>query len=152
MSASLEFRKALAEGDFRRIRQLHSAVLPHLPVPENDAAAEISMHMARTQADWLAVRPRCYSHAWLVERGFPSQLPDDLKPNAERLYPRIVEAVFVSANSNSPFLKPIAKQVQGAMCEAVEDCFANGDREPELVRSRMMEARQTTFRKLLGVK
>jgi hypothetical protein len=150
MSAQLEFRRALADGDYRRLRSLHSLAVPHLPAPETDHAAEVSLHMARTQAEWLGDRPRCYSHAWLVERDLPSQLPDSLKPKASRLYPRVVEAVFVSANSNSPLVRPIAKQAQRAMCAAVEDCFANGDRDPWLVRSRMMEARDTTFRRLLG--
>ena len=150
MSAQSEFRRALEEADHRRLRELHAIVVPHLPPPESDEAAEITLHMARTQAQWLSDRKRCYSHAWLIERSLPSQLPDNLKAKAERLYPRIAEAVFVSANSQSPLVKPIAKIAQAAMCEAVEDAYANGDRDPVLVRSRMLEARDTTFRRLLG--
>jgi hypothetical protein len=150
MSVEAQFRAALREGDFHLLRVLHSAAFPHLPAPESDDAAEVSLHMARTQSDWLADRARCYSHAWLAERGLPSQLPDELKPKADRLYPRIVEAVFVSANTNSALLKPVAMQVQRSMCDAVEDCFANGDRDPALVRTRMAEARARTFRALIG--
>lgn len=150
MSTETEFRRALEEGDFRRLRALHSALLPHIPEPTTDAAAEISLHMARTQADWLDLRKRAWSHRWLSERGLPSQLPDELKPKAERLYPVITEAVFVSANTNSPLLKPVAQQIQRSMCDAVEDCFANGDRDPHLVRKRMQESRETTLKQLLG--
>lgn len=150
MSVQAEFRTALESGDYRRLRVLHSAVAPHLPAPPDDEAAEISLHMARTQAEWLGEKPRCYSHAWLTERGLPSQLPDALKPKAERLYPRIVEAVFVSCNSNSALLKPVAKMAQKAACDAVEDCYANGDRDPVLVRARIREAKDRTFKALLG--
>lgn len=150
MSAQAAFREALTNGDVTMVMRLHSAALPHLPAPKTRDAAEAAMHMARSQADWLNDNARCYSHAWLVERGLPSQLPDRLKPKAERLYPRIVEAVLISANTNSPFLKPVVAEVQRAMSDAVEDCFANGDRDPETVRERMQDARVRTFKQLLG--
>lgn len=144
-----QFRAALASGDVDLCQKLHNVLFPHVPATDR-AGAETAMHMARSQAEWLPDRARCYSHAWLVERGLPSQLPDRLKPEAERLYPRIVEAVFVSANTNSAALKPLAKIVQAEMCNVVEDCFANGDRDPELVRSRMLDARARTVQQLLG--
>lgn len=150
MAAASDLRLILEKGDYRALRRFHSELLPHVPAPQSDQDAEVSLHMARTQAEWLSERARCYSHAWLVERGMPSQLPDSLKPQAERLYPRIAEAVFVSVNSNSPLIKPIVPLVQQAMCDAVEDCFANGDRDPALVRGRMQEAREKTFRSLVG--
>jgi hypothetical protein len=150
MSAAA-FREVLEQGDFRRLRQLHASVMPHLPAPKSDEEAEVALHMARTQAAWMGDRPRCYSHAWLIERSLPSQLPDELKPTAERLYPRIVDAVFISANTNSPLLKPVAKLAQAAMSDAVEDCYANGDKDPAIVRAQMEDARKRTFSTLLGV-
>lgn len=151
MSAAA-FREALAAGDVAAVMRLHSQALPHLPAPESRDAAEASMHMARTQAEWLHDQKRCYSHAWLTERGFPSQLPDNLKPKAERLFPVIAEGVLVSINTNSPAFKPVAAEAQRAACDAVEDCYANGDTDPALVRSRILEARERTFRTLAGIK
>lgn len=148
--AQHEFRMILATADVRALREAHARLFPHLPAPKDDDEAAISLHMARTQAAWLSERARCYSHAWLTERALPSQLPDELKPTAERLYPRVVEAVFVSANTASPALKPVVAEVQRAMSDAVEDCYANGDRDPALVRARMAEARNRTFKELLG--
>lgn len=153
MSAQAVIKEVLEKADAAAFRRHWGDIFPHLAGkgPKTDAEAEISLHMARTQSEWLADRKRCYSHAWLIERGLPSQLPDNLKAKADRLYPRVVEGVFISANSNSPLIKPIAKLAQAAMCDAVEDAYANGDTAPTLVRSRIQEARQRTFRKLLGV-
>lgn len=109
------------------------------------------MHMARTQMPNVTFKARAYSHRWLTERGFPSQLPDELKPRAERIYPVVTDAVFISANSHSPILKPIMPLVQGAMSDAVEDCYANGDKEPLLVRGRIQEARRKSIKQLVGI-
>lgn len=151
MSAQSEFIAALERGDVREVRRISEALHPHLPRAESDAAAEISMHMARTQVDALPLQTRVYSHRWLTERSLPSQLPDELKPSAERLFPTVAEAVFVSANVFNPEFKPAAAIVQRAMCDAVEDAYANGDREPSLVRRLMGEARRKTWKQLIGV-
>lgn len=152
MSAQSEFHAALETGDVRMVRKASAIAFPHLPQPETAEAAEASMHMARTQLDTLPLDARAWSHCWLTERGLPSQLPDELRPKAEQMFPVIAEGVFVSANSNSPALKPAAKLVQAAMSDAVEDCYANGDRNPKIVRARIEEARKRTFRELLGEK
>lgn len=149
MSAQSEFHAALEAGDLALVRRAAAILFPHLPMPADTEAAEASMHMARTQMP-ISFKARAYSHRWLSERGLPSQLPDELKPKAERMYPVIAEAVFVSANSNSPAMKPVAKLVQAAMSDAVEDCYANGDRDPMLVRARIQEARRGTLKALVG--
>lgn len=151
MSAQSEFIAALERGDVREVRRISEALNPHLPRAENDASAEVSMHMARTQVDALPLKTRAYSHRWLTERALPSQLPDDLRPGAERMFPAVAEAVFVSANVHNPALKPAAAIVQRAMCDAVEDAYANGDREPGLVRRLMHDARRKTWKQLIGV-
>lgn len=151
MSAQSEFHAALESGDVRLVRCASAKLFPHLPQPASAEDAETAMHMARTQMPSVSFKARAWSHRWLTERGLPSQLPDALKPKAERMYPVVVDAVFVSANSNSPSLKPVAKLVQHAMSDAVEDCYANGDKEPMIVRARIEEARARTFRQLLGV-
>jgi hypothetical protein len=147
VSAQTEFHAALESGDVQLVRRASARLFPHLPQPTDANAAETSMHMARTQMPDVTFKARAWSHRWL-----PSQLPDELKPKAERMYPVIADAVFVSANSNSPALKPVAKLVQGAMSDAVEDCYANGDKEPRIVRARIEEARKRTFRELLGAR
>lgn len=149
MSAQSEFHAALEAGDLALVRKAAAVLFPHLPMPADKEAAEASMHMARTQMP-ITFRARAWSHRWLTERNLPSQLPDELKPKAERMYPVVAEAVFVSANSNSPAMKPVAQLVQTAMSDAVEDCYANGDREPTLVRARIQEARRNTFKALVG--
>ncbi len=108
------------------------------------------MHMARTAAKSVTFRLRAYSHRWLLERGLPSQLPDSLKPAADRLYPSVVEAVGFSVNFRSSILAPAAAEVQSAVTAVIEDCYANGDRDPELVRGRMLDTKDATIRKLFG--
>lgn len=124
--------------------------MPGMPQPETREQAEIVMHIARTEADSVRFSARAYSHRWLTERSLPSKLPDKLKPNAERLYPRVVEAVGVSVNFRSKYLAPAAREVQAAMNEAVEDCYANGDTEPEIVRQQMDAARNRALKSLFG--
>ncbi len=149
MSAQAEFRQALETGDVALLMRIHPILFPHAPAAPDRAAGEVQMHMARTQADWMALKPRAYSHRWLLERDYPSQLPDQLKPKAERLYPVVVEAVLVSANTNSPLLKPAMKLVQQAMSDAVEEAAADGKlSDSPFVRRRIQEARVRTMDQL----
>lgn len=151
MSRQSEFVRALESGDVKLVQKASKILFPQMPQPVDVAAAESSMHMARTQMPEISFKARAYSHAWLVERGLPSQLPDELRPRAERLHPRIVEAVFISANTNSALLKPVAKLAQGAMCDAVEDIYADKTSpDPLLVRREIQRARDRTFKQLLG--
>lgn len=150
MDAPTAFRAALEAGDIAAVRALWSAVSPHLPQPANDAEAEVSLHLARTAADSVSLDRRAWSHRWLTERGYPSQLPDRLRPSAERLYPRVVEAVGISVNLKSPVLQPAAPIITRRMSDVVEDMFANGDREPVLVKRRMLAAKADEMRRLFG--
>lgn len=150
MGAQSEFRTLLANGDVAALRAAWHRLAPHLPQPQNDEQAEIVMHHARTLTDSLSLRARAYSHRWLDERGLPSGLPDFLKAKAERMYPRIVEGVGISVNSSSALLRPATVEIRRAMEDAVSDAYANGDRDPELVRGRMVEARQRVYKALFG--
>jgi hypothetical protein len=85
---------------------------------------------------------RAYSHSWLCERGLPSALPDHLKPKADRLYPRVVEAVGVSVKDLSGRRREYARRLEMAMADAVAEAYADGRREPEFVKARMQEARE----------
>lgn len=102
--------------------------------------------MARTQAQTIPPHLRFYSHRWLLDHGLPSQLPDRLRPAAERMYPRKVDAVGVAVRSQVP---EVRTAITGAMSNAVADCYANGDRDPEVVKPRMMAARARERRGLM---
>ncbi len=148
MAAPDQFRQYLADGDVDGLVGLWAQANPGLPRPETREQAEIWMHYARTRAETIPLRPRAYSHAWLLERSLPSGLPDALKPSAQKLYPVIVEAVGVSVNFGSSLLKPAAAIVQRAMCDAVEEAYADGRREPAFVKRRMAIAKRRAFKQL----
>lgn len=135
--------------DVAGMKRLAAETMPHIP-PQSDADVLASLHMARTQAESLPLRLRAYSHSWLMERGLPSQLPDALKPSAERLYPRVVTGVGISVNFKAPELKPAGDLIRKAMEAAVEDCYADGREDPAYVKPRMIEAGQKERRKLFG--
>lgn len=140
-----QFRSALEDGDVAALRAIWAQAMPHLPQPATDAEATVVMHHARTGAESLPLAKRAYSHAWLVERGYPSGLPDRLKPTAERLYPRVLKAVGVAVRAAYP---EVGKAVQQAMCAAVEELHADGvdldDRDR--VRGLMHERRDHALR------
>ena len=141
-----EFRQCLERGDWRAAQKLWAHVFPGYPPPKTDEEAEQTMHVARTGMKSLKLKPRAYSHAWLRERGLvnASQLPDNLRQSAERLYPVIVEGVGIAvglAGSASPARKQFAAGLRDVMSEAVADCYANGDKDPGIVKARILSAR-----------
>lgn len=150
MSVSVEFRDALEQGDIRLLRRMWGEISPHLPQPKNDHDAEIVMHRARTEASMVNFNKRAYSHRWLTERGYPSGLPDHLKPRAERLYPTVVEAVGIAVLASSRAMAPAALEIRSAMSNAVEDAFAEGRKDTAFVSVRMQEARTRALRGLFG--
>lgn len=150
MSAHSEFQRALAEGDVRLLRRIWRTVFPHLPEPKDAAEAEATMHVARTAAESVPLKARAYSHRWCEERGLPSQLPDKLKPSAERMYPKIVEAVGIACKTSKDWLKPAMPIIEKAMTDVVEDAFASGERDPGLIRDRIQFARTDTMKRLFG--
>lgn len=150
--SSSAFLALLEAGDVKGLRSAWTKVAPHLPQPETFEHAEISMHYARTITKGVMFRKRAYSHAWLCERGLPSGLPDELRPKAERIYPRIGLAVGISVNARNPLLKPIVGEVRKAMEHAVLDAEAEGKlADAPFVKQRMTEARERTYKQLLGV-
>ena len=146
-------RRCLLDLDVAGVRALWAKQAPHLPQPKDDAEALVAVHVARTEARTLPLDARAYSHRWLVERGYPSRLPDKFKPRAERLYPQVVEGVGIVVAAASDVTKPILGEVRRAMSDAVEDCYAGSRKpEPEQVRRSMTNARVATVRGLLGIK
>lgn len=151
MKGSDQFRQALEDGDYRQVAAIDKIVNPHLPPITSDADAETTMHIARTSASKVLFRKRAYSHRWLIERGLPSQLPDRLRPRAEQLCPKVVQAVGIACGTGKEWLKPALEIVRGSMEHAVEECFADNEYDPAVVKSRMMEARQRTNKQLFGL-
>lgn len=62
----------------------------------------------------------------------------------EEVKPRIVEAVFTSANIGSlgPQKSPLAGMIERAMSDAVTKAYADGVHDPDEMRKLMQEARQ----------
>ena len=150
MTGDTRFRQMLEDGDVDGLRQYWHHVAPNMPQPQSREAAEIVMHMTRTEAASVAFRKRAYSHRWLTERNMPSKLPDVLRPGAERMYPKVVEAVMVAVEFRSKYLRAAALEVRGEINKAIEDCYASGDTDPALVRKQMDEARVKTMKALFG--
>lgn len=140
------FRGALAAGDVGRCMVLWAGAFPEMPQPRNKAEAEIMMHMARTNAASVSLEKRLYSHSWLTERGYRSQLPDDLLP--EPRGPLIVPAVGISVNTSSkrPDRKEEAKFIESVMAEAAADAMLSGVTDPKRVSRIMWQARDKAVR------
>ncbi len=135
------FLRCLIDLDVGAIRNLWAQAFAGEHQPKDDNEALVSLHYARTQAQSVPFDRRAYSHRWLVERDLPSGLPDELKPKAERVYPRIVEAVGVSVKSIGGGSAPLAKAIERAMSDAAAEAYANGNKNPEFIKQRMQEAR-----------
>ncbi len=146
MDPGAEIRRCLIELDYEGIVLIWSHLKPGAPVPKNRAEAVLALHLGRTAANSVPMRLRAYSHRWLIDNGYPSQLPDRLRPRAERLYPKATGSVGISVNSKYPVVQTA---IQDAMVNAVLEAYADGHQEePEIVKARMQEARQRERRGL----
>ncbi len=143
-------REALANLDVRLARRVWAVIAPHLPQPKSDAEVLATLHLARTQSESMSLRQRGYSHRWLQDRGLPSGLPDELKPRAERMYPRVARAVGISVNFKNEALRPLGEAVRRSMENVVKDMYANGDTDPALIKRRMLEAKNLEIKRMVG--
>jgi hypothetical protein len=151
MILSEAMRECLETADVHNVRELWRKAAPHLPQPRDDEEALETLHYARTVSGAISDSLRCYSHRWLEERGLPSGLPDQLKPRADRLYPRIVSAVGVAVCMRNPEEAPAGLEIRKAMVNAVLDAEADGRlTDSPYVRLRIAEARAKERRKLFG--
>ena len=147
MDHSGEMVRCLEAVDVNGMRRLWDKVRPQFPL-HDDAGMTIAIHLSRTQCEAVQFKLRAYSHAWLCERGLPSQLPDNLKPKAQRLYPIIASAVGIAVLSKYPTVK---REVTNAMRHAVLEAEADGRlTDDPFVKSRMQEARAYIKKKLYG--
>ena len=144
-------RRALLDMDLAALRAIWASDAGHLPQALSDAETAATAHYARTVAASIPMRARAWSHRWLLDHGLPSGLPDELKPKAEQICPVVVEGVGIAVMAGSDLTRPIVGHVRDAMSVAVEECYADGDRDPAVVRQRMMDARRNTTRHLLGI-
>ena len=147
---SAEMRRCLIALDVKAIRALWKHVAPEMPQPESDEEALVTMHMSRTSAEFLPLKLRAYSHAFLRDNGLPSQLPDHLRPSAEQLCPRIVDAVGYAPKFRSPLLKPLKPLIVKAVGDAIEDCYAENRTDPVFVTRQMHEAKEKVIKQLMG--
>lgn len=141
------FRRALEDCDTAMVRKLWAHTHAHLPQPKN---VLVAIHHARTQMMSMPLRARAWSHRWLTDNGYPSALPDDLKPKAERMFPVVVAGVGVAVGGKG-ILQPVAEYVEGAMSDAVMDCCDGRNDKllklpTPLVKGRMFEARDKAKR------
>jgi len=136
------FVRALEDGDYNVLRGIWHRIFPQAPAPADNEQAEAAMHMARTGTASLRLEKRLYSHAWLFERGLPSQLPHELRPKYEGR-PIIFDAVGISVKSKSDRLDRIeeAKVIEKLMSDAVAELYALGIKDPVVVSKRMWQAR-----------
>lgn len=150
MALAEEFSQALERGDVSYLRRFWAEKSPGMPQPESTADAETIMHRARTETSSISQRSRFYSHRWLTERGFPSGLPDELKPSAERMFPVKADSVGLSMNVKNPVFAPAAVVVQDAVNYKILEMYADGDKDPKIVHPEMMRVRTNTWKKLVG--
>lgn len=138
MHHAAEMRRCLEDLDVVAVRRLWRHVAPNMPQPKSDSDALIILHHARTQSAVVLLKHRAYSHRWLCDRGLPSGLPDNLKPHAERMYPKIVGSVGISVNSK---YRQVREEIHDAMADVVENAYADRKEDPEYIKPRMREAR-----------
>jgi hypothetical protein len=141
MNHAAAFRRCLIELDVVGICDLWFHVAPGMPQPKNNHEALVTLHLARTRAESIPDKLRCYSHAWLTERSLPTGLPDRLKAKADRLYPRVVKAVGIAVKALSSESEPRARAIEKAMSDAVQECYADGITDPEVIKARMHAVR-----------
>src|ERR1700693_1829559 len=137
------FRECLDTMDVRMARKLWAETNPHLYQPADDNETLIMLHRARTEASSMSLAQRLYSHAWLLERNLPSGLPDELKPPAEPRKKIVsgVGIIVVATNQDDPYSRALAKAIEQAQSDAVNDAYSFGKTDPEFVKARMAEAR-----------
>ncbi len=124
---------------------------PGAPLPKTPEQAEIILHRIRAETESVSLAQRLRSHAWLTERGFPSGLPDHLRPKPEQIHPRVVKAVGIAVRMPAAF-REVGVAVERAMADAVGVLAADGaDLEDRaLVHGYMFEARERTLKQLIG--
>lgn len=150
-SAQSEFRQALRDRDVPLLMKASKVLFPKDQQPADETEATAQMHIARTMQGWMTVEERAYSHFWLKDRGFPSMLPNELLPWAERFEPAIRSGVGIACGTGKEWLKPALPLIQGAMAKTVIDRQELIETDPDLLRDKIKFAHNDEFRRLFGV-
>ena len=143
--------RCILELDITGAERLWQYIAPHMPQPKSTDETLATLHMARTATEKAHWRLRCYSHSWLCERSLPSQLPDHLKPRAERIYPWIVRAAAFTFNTRSPYLKPLKPLVLKAIDERMNELWADKRNDDATVLKEIDETKKRTIKKYIGI-
>jgi hypothetical protein len=142
-----ELIDCLERVDIDGMRRLWGKIAPQMAT-HDDAGMLVAIHLARTKSMLVRFKLRAYSHAWLIERGYPSLLPDELRPKAQRYYPITAHGVGIAVKSKYPEVKTtITRAMQDAVLEAEADGRLT---DSPFVKDRMMEARSRATKKLFG--
>jgi hypothetical protein len=142
-----ELIACLEAVDVEGMRRLWGKVAPNFPT-HDDAGMVAAIHLARTKSELVRFNLRAYSHAWLLDHGMPSLLPDELRPKAQRLYPTTAHAVGIAVTSQHDAVRnSITRVMQDAVLEAEADGRLT---DSPFVRGRMQEARLKEKKKLFG--
>lgn len=142
-----ELIDCLERVDIEGMRRLWAKVAPKMAT-HDDAGMVVAIHLARTKSELVRFKLRAYSHAWLIDHGYPSLLPDELRPRAQRLYATTAHAVGIAVKSK---YDEVRITVGGAMQDAVLEAEADGRlTDSPFVKARMMEARRRATKKLFG--
>lgn len=147
MGHEVQMRRCLEALDIEGIKKLWAHLAPHMVTGSTDHDILMSLHMARTQAKSIALKLRAYSHRWLLDNGYPSALPEDLKPKAEQMFPKIVTMTGISVNSKYQIVQD---EIGGAMHEVAGNCYADGNEDQAYIKRHMLDARLRA-RKRLGL-
>jgi len=128
MSLPAAFRDCLDIGDAARLLKIYGSVYPKMPAPKDLGEAWVILHQARTGAKSVRLEKRLYSHAWLMERGLKSSLPDELRPKVQQVCAVIVSAVGVAVKSITTRAdrKEEAAALERVMARAAGDMVRDG--------------------------
>lgn len=144
MSATSAMRETLATGDVPRLMSIWGAINPAMPQPESYEEGEVILHQARTSAESVALEKRLYSHAFLDERGYPSGLPDALRPPRERKGPSVIfSAVLVAVGTTSTRedRRQEARAIEAVMSQAAGEMVSSGILDRDRIVAHMWQAR-----------
>lgn len=137
------WRQIMIELDVKGAHRLWGELFAHLPRAESDHDMLITLHVLRTQDELMIPRQRFYSHRWLEDHGYPSPLPNRLKPAAVRMFPDVRKSVglAVAGNEGSEASGAILKQMENAALEldGYGDLHKREIALPHIMRARFRE-------------
>lgn len=148
--AQQQFRQALRDRDVPLLMLASKVLFPADQQPADEQEATAQMHVARTMQGWMTLEERAYSHFWLLDRGIPTMLPPALRPKAERYKPDIKASVGIAWGTGKEWLKPAGPLLIGAMISTVQENQELIEGDPELLRDKIIFAKNDEFKRLFG--